>query len=163
MKRSVHDLLCDAIRNRQLVRFEYHGGLRTVEPHVFGLNSNGEEVLSGFQQYGFSRSHAPHHWKQFKVSEMESFEVLPKMFSGPRPGYHGDLHVKDVICSIREDGPPLEKESHGQEQRTFDIELEGPPKPGGLKPTRAARRPHPRSLSKWQRIRTEFVKEDELD
>ncbi len=38
--------ICEAIRNRCIVTFNYEGSTRMVEPHLFGVDSSGNETLS---------------------------------------------------------------------------------------------------------------------
>ncbi len=38
-----------AIRGRNLIRVNYPPGVRVVEPHTYGLNTDGNELLSVYQ------------------------------------------------------------------------------------------------------------------
>ena len=43
--------LCDAIRDRKIVKFhyDYDRGMRTVEPFCYGVSTSGNDVLRGYQ------------------------------------------------------------------------------------------------------------------
>ena len=75
--------ICNAIRNRQVLRLRYNGGDRMVEPHRYGCGSNGEEVLSAYQTAGYSERGQPQGWKLFKIQQIESlpyaFGFLPTL------------------------------------------------------------------------------------
>ena len=53
---EIRQQLCAAITRRSLVMFEYGVLIRVVEPHRFGINSAGHEMLSGWLRAGYSRS-----------------------------------------------------------------------------------------------------------
>ena len=55
--------LCSAIHRRSLVMFEYGDLIRVVEPHRFGVNSAGHEMLSGWLRAGYSRSDPAGGWR----------------------------------------------------------------------------------------------------
>jgi hypothetical protein len=75
-----YPVLCDAIRLRHVVRFLYHGGVREVEPYVYGRDANGRELLRAFQLRGASRSGETSGWKTFHVEDMASVAVTFEAF-----------------------------------------------------------------------------------
>jgi hypothetical protein len=81
-----YPVLCDAIRLRHVVRFLYHGGVREVEPYVYGRDADGNELLRGFQVRGASRSGEVAGWKMFHVEDMTSVAVTFEAFV-PRTPY----------------------------------------------------------------------------
>ena len=46
--------LLDAIDTKNVVELRYHGYARTVEPHAYGRDKNGDEILRCFQVSGGS-------------------------------------------------------------------------------------------------------------
>lgn len=97
----VNQALCSAIRSRELVRFYYNGGIRTVEPHCYGLSAAGPEPLRGYQIGGYSETGEPIGWKLFQVSKMSSLSVMDERFTGPRPSYNPDDSAMEVIfCQL---------------------------------------------------------------
>jgi hypothetical protein len=81
-----YPVLCDAIRLRHVVRFLYRGGLREVEPYVYGRDGSGIELLRGFQLRGVSRSGEAAGWKMFQVEDITSVAVTFEAFA-PRAAY----------------------------------------------------------------------------
>ncbi len=94
--------LCRAIRGRRLLRLNYHWGYRTVEPHAYGLNDNGHELLLVYQVAGASRSGKPQGWKHLRLDEIRELTVLDDTFPGPRPGYRHDDKALDrrIYCQL---------------------------------------------------------------
>jgi hypothetical protein len=89
-KSAVHEpnrLLLAAILDRQVVHLRYDWGHRVVEPHVYGLTQDGQELLRAFQTGGASESGRPFGWKLFRVDEIENVHLPGKHFKGPRRGY----------------------------------------------------------------------------
>jgi hypothetical protein len=42
------EVICEAIRGKNLLRFNYQSHDRIVEPHLLGQDSSGNEILSGY-------------------------------------------------------------------------------------------------------------------
>lgn len=110
--------LCGAIRRRSLVMFEYGDLIRVVEPHRFGINSAGHEMLSGWLRAGYSRSDPAGGWRNYLVRDVRALQVLDAPFAGTRPGYVApDLRMREVYCELdpgdavtRSDGPFIVQE-----------------------------------------------------
>lgn len=97
----MNQTMCEAINSRQVIRFNYKGGLRTVEPFCHGMSTAGNEVLRGYQTGGYSESGEPVEWKLFRVSEMSNLEMTDEHFSGIRPGYNPhDSAMTTVHCHV---------------------------------------------------------------
>jgi predicted DNA-binding transcriptional regulator YafY len=85
-------LLRQAIRDRRLVEFRYHGEHRSVEPYRLGLDG-GRLRLVGWQ----SRKG----WRSFHVDEMEELELTSRSFLQPREGYkRGDGAMDRILAEI---------------------------------------------------------------
>ena len=99
-------VICDAIRSRNLLQFYYAGdrvpGTRIVEPHQLGYTKAGNLALSAFYLSGASESGTGPNWKLYLLTEMSQEVVLPTSFSGPRPGYkpgpNGSL--SNILCEL---------------------------------------------------------------
>jgi hypothetical protein len=97
MNRSI----CEAIRDRAVVRFSYGGGSRTVEPHCHGMSSTGREVLRGYQTGGYSSSGNPVGWRLFEVAKISGFGPSGHTFLRARPGYNPrDQGIVSVHCHV---------------------------------------------------------------
>jgi hypothetical protein len=93
--------LCDAIKRRLLVMFEYGDLIRVVEPHRVGVNSAGHPMLSGWLRAGYSRSDPAGGWRNYLLADVRSFQVLAAPFAGPRPGYAlHDARMREVFCQL---------------------------------------------------------------
>ena len=91
----------NAIREKRLLAFHYHGGQRLVEPHTFGLDRWGEELLCGYQLEGISRSGNPAGWKFFHVAQMSQLRAEDQYFAEPRPEYRrGDGAFRQIIAEL---------------------------------------------------------------
>jgi hypothetical protein len=94
---ELREQLCGAIRRRSLVMFEYGDLIRVVEPHRFGVNSAGNEMLSG--------------WRNYLLHEVSALQVLDAPFAGARPGYAvHDPRMPQVFCELGSsvEGMPVE-------------------------------------------------------
>lgn len=78
--------IVNAIRKQNVVEFYYDGGLRTVEPHCYGLTTKGNEGLRAYQIDGYSSS-GKMGWKMYDLGKASNIEILEDTFSSPRPGY----------------------------------------------------------------------------
>ena len=86
----MESILATAITNWQRMQIWYDPGLRTIEPHTYGINMHDNELLRAYQLSGASKSGEQPHWKLFRVDRIESVTLLPENFDGPRDGYVRD-------------------------------------------------------------------------
>jgi hypothetical protein len=97
----MNSLVCQAIRERRVVRLHYDGGTRDVEPHCHGFSKDGNELLSGYQVSGFSRSGQRFGWKTFRLEEVRAMTLSGNVFAGPRPGYDpSDIKISHIHCRL---------------------------------------------------------------
>lgn len=89
--------ICDAIRDRAVLRFTYKGSVRTVEPHLLGYDSDGDLTLSAWQLSGGSGQN----WRDFHVAKLSGIARTGSHFSGPRPGYNpNDRTLDRIVCRL---------------------------------------------------------------
>jgi predicted DNA-binding transcriptional regulator YafY len=94
-------LVCQAIRERRVLRFYYDGGTRDVEPHCHGFSKDGNELLKGYQASGFSQSGERFGWKTFRLDLVRALIVSDAAFPGARPGYDpNDARIFEVHCRL---------------------------------------------------------------
>jgi hypothetical protein len=108
---ELREQLCAAIRRRSLVMFEYGDLIRVVEPHRFGINSAGHEMLSGWLRAGYSRSDPAGGWRNYLLSDVSALQVLDAPFAGTRPGYAAhDPRMRETYCELEsaEAATPME-------------------------------------------------------
>jgi hypothetical protein len=95
-----YPVICDAIRLKRVIRFEYHGGAREVEPYIYGRSSAGVALLRAFQLRGASRSGETAGWKMFQVADISSVSVTFEPFTA-RSGYDpNDTVITFVNCRV---------------------------------------------------------------
>jgi hypothetical protein len=94
-------LLCTAIRKQHVLAFQYNGGDRCAEPHLYGRARTGNELLLAWQLHGSSRSGRHVGWKLFKVNALTRLRCLPQRFAQARPDYDpNDNSVQRIFCRI---------------------------------------------------------------
>ncbi|TNC50156.1 WYL domain-containing protein [Rubellimicrobium rubrum] len=85
-------LLRQAIRDRRVIEFRYHGEHRTVEPYRLGLDG-GRLRLMGWQ--------ARKGWRSFYAHEMLDLELTERTFLDPREGYtRGDPRMDRILAEV---------------------------------------------------------------
>ena len=93
--------ICDAIDNLNLVSFHYDGYSRVVEPHTYGIKSDGRRALRAYQVRGGSESGEYVGWKIFHQDEMTAVAVLSESFSSARPKYkQRDSFFSTILCEL---------------------------------------------------------------
>lgn len=97
----MNQIFCDAIHNRNILNFTYHGYPRIVEIYAYGLSKEGNEVIRCYQIGGSSDSgHIPF-WRLFEVSEIKSLTVTREKFPSGRSGYRrGDRGMSRIYCEL---------------------------------------------------------------
>ena len=94
-------LVCKAIQERRVLRLYYDGGTRDVEPHCHGSGKEGQELLSGYQVSGFSRSGERFGWKTIRLDRVRALTVTDESFPGPRPGYNpANARISVIHCLL---------------------------------------------------------------
>jgi hypothetical protein len=125
---DIRQQLCAAIARRSLVMFEYGDLIRVVEPHRFGVNSAGHEMMSGWLRAGYSRSDPAGGWRNYLLTDVSALQVLDAPFAGTRPGYAAhDPRMREVFCELTPtaadapvEGPFIVREPMPQSQQHRD-------------------------------------------
>jgi len=96
----MNSVVCQAVEERRVLELRYHGYSRIVEPHVYGEDKNGHEVLRCFQLAGGSESGERAGWKLLKIKDALLVYLAETHFE-PRPEYQrNDKVVKTVYCEV---------------------------------------------------------------
>ena len=74
-------IIIEAIRDMKVLELRYHGYSRIVEPHAYGRDKDGDEILRCFQMSGGSESGERIGWKLLKVRDVFSAHLLKETFS----------------------------------------------------------------------------------
>lgn len=70
-----------AIKQRKVLELRYHGYSRIVEPHAYGRDKDGDEILRCYQTSGGSESGERAGWKLLKVREVFSLHLTNNRFT----------------------------------------------------------------------------------
>ena len=93
-------ILSQAIQQTKVLELRYHGYSRIVEPHAYGRDKVGDEILRCYQTSGGSESGERVGWKLLKVREAFSFHLTDTSFSG-RPEYkRNDKAMNHVFAQL---------------------------------------------------------------
>jgi hypothetical protein len=94
--------ICDAIRQRKLLQFQYHGKLRIVAPYCHGVSTRGTDVLRAIQVRGASGSGGFGMGKLWAVGEMIAPRVLEnEPFVPDDPNYNpNDSAMSEIHCCV---------------------------------------------------------------
>jgi hypothetical protein len=94
-------LICDAIRQRRRLLFDYDGLPRVVEPYCHGTNAHGSALLRAVQVGGSSSSGAFGFGKLWTVSKMTKVRASDELFTPDDPRYKpDDSTIVEVHCRI---------------------------------------------------------------
>ncbi len=94
----MNPLITQAIMEKIVLELRYHGYSRVVEPHAYGRDKNGDEILRCFQTSGGSESGERAGWKLLKVREVFSLHLIKDSFV-VRPEYRRNDKTMAYIFS----------------------------------------------------------------
>ena len=95
------EAVLNAIKEKRLLSFTYQGQRRVVEPHIYGRNAAGNDILTAWFVQGYSESLSVPGWRSYLVSEARDLVQLDEMFEHPRPGFNpSDPHFVQVYASL---------------------------------------------------------------
>ena len=79
-----------------LLTFIYEKETRVVEPHAYGRNREGQNVLLAYQTNGPKTG-----WHKFLESAMHEIRTVPDTFSPIRGGYvHDDPEIQETYLQL---------------------------------------------------------------
>ena len=91
--------IVEAIGNRRLLAFEYHGRTRVAEPHTFGLDRWGRSLLCAYQVECDDSPKTG--WRFFLVDRVTNARLDARRFALPRPEYRrGDGAFKSITAEL---------------------------------------------------------------
>jgi predicted DNA-binding transcriptional regulator YafY len=85
-KKTADELIRQALVERRVVQFKYHGYSRRVEPHALGRVTGDRPALLGWQVSGGSASEPPPGWRTFVLADIKSLKLMRPTFA-PRFDY----------------------------------------------------------------------------
>ena len=92
--------ISDAMATLQLLELRYHGYARIVEPHAYGRDKSGDEILRCYQISGGSESGERTGWKLLKVADAYSLNVLKDAFQARLEYKRNDKAMEYIFCQL---------------------------------------------------------------
>ena len=94
-------VICEAIRKRVLLEFEYHGKHRVVAPYCHGTSSRGVTLLRAAQVRGLSSSGGYGFGKLWVVSDIVGPRMLDETFTPDDATYNPeDTAMRHIHCRV---------------------------------------------------------------
>lgn len=92
----MNELIVEAIKNKQRLRFLYHDRERIAEPQCYGISTKGKEILRVYQISGGAQREP-----LFEVGKMESLTLLNEYFTDTGPNYkRNDSAMKEIFAEL---------------------------------------------------------------
>ena len=82
--------IAEAIRNRLVLTFSYHGHHRVVQPHTYGIDGKGHMALRAYQIGGTSDSGRIPAWRIFHEEYILSLSTTGAKFASAAPDHVAD-------------------------------------------------------------------------
>lgn len=76
----MNSTIAQSIFENRVLELRYHGYFRIVEPHAYGRDKDGDEIVRCFQTSGGSESGEKAGWKLLKVREVFSLHLTKDRF-----------------------------------------------------------------------------------
>jgi hypothetical protein len=93
--------ICQAIRERRLLEFEYEGRHRIVAPYCHGRSRTGQESLRAVQIAGETRSGGFGYGKLWSVAKMSRVSPSMTPFVADDPDYNpDDTAMVEIHCRV---------------------------------------------------------------
>lgn len=101
-------LIFEAIEHSHLLQFKYEGFFRIIEPHMYGSDAAGVDLVCGYQIAGTDGFGRQNGWHKFELAKISDLTCLPTKYPGPRPPYKlGSQTFKRIYCQAT--SPSLER------------------------------------------------------
>ena len=84
------NIITNAIKEKQIIEFDYDGYHRVAEPHVYGTVDKKHELLV-YQIAGRSSSGRLPDWRRMKLKKITNLMFSEQYFAGKR-GYPSGIH-----------------------------------------------------------------------
>ena len=93
---NIKESICDAIKNKQRIQFEYNNKIRVGEPQCCGLTKADHDAVRVYLIAGGSRAE-----QLFTLSKFKNFKLLNDFFVKPGPNYkQDDSAMKIIYCQL---------------------------------------------------------------
>ena len=98
---TTEEIICNAIKNRTVIQFDYEGHQRIVEPFTLGYHKDtGNLVFSAYRVGGYTKSHSEPPWRLYKVNQMSEIGITNQKAATFRSDYNpNDSRMSQIICT----------------------------------------------------------------
>ena len=96
----MNPVITQAITENTTLELRYHGYSRIVEPHAYGRDKEGDEILRCFQTSGGSESGERAGWKLLKVREVFSLHLTKETFTSRAEYRRNDKAMAYVFSQL---------------------------------------------------------------
>jgi hypothetical protein len=94
----MNPVLLRAIGARKIMLIDYEGHCRVIEPHTYGADANGRELLRAYQPDPRSPVRG---WHLFDLTRSGRLIATRLVFCQPRPGYsRGDDAMAHIFAEL---------------------------------------------------------------
>jgi hypothetical protein len=88
-----------AIENQLLLKVNYNGGNRVIEPHCFGLANTNNRLLRAYQTSGYAKTRK-HGWKLLDLKKIKSCEIQTENFRQRLDYKRNDKDMKLIYSQL---------------------------------------------------------------
>jgi hypothetical protein len=93
---AVKDSICEAIRRRLRIQFDYNNKPRKAEPQCCGMSSKGNVIVRAYLLEGGSRPE-----QLFDVEKISNLQLLEENFYSPGPNFkRNDSAMIKIFCQL---------------------------------------------------------------
>ncbi len=96
----MNSLIFESVNKQRCMELRYHGYSRVVEPHAYGRDKGGDEVLRCYQTSGGSVSGERAGWKLLKVCDVYSLHLLKEVFIARKDYKKGDKAMEYIFAQL---------------------------------------------------------------
>ncbi len=93
-------IIIQSIREKMLLELRYSGFSRLVEPHAYGRDKDGDEILRCYQVSGGSTSGEKVGWKLLKTRDIYSLHLLKDKFQMQKAYKRNDKAMSYIFEQI---------------------------------------------------------------
>ncbi len=95
----MEDVICQAIKEKRLLELHSDGHAYQVAPHVYGIDTGGDELLTCYQVWGGS-SGEPAQWRTLRLAEISQVTLMSKRFAPHPERQRMDGAIARVFCQV---------------------------------------------------------------
>lgn len=100
IKLIMNSTIAQSIAQNRVLELRYHGYSRIVEPHAYGRDKDGDEILRCFQTSGGSESGEKVGWKLLKVRDVFSLHLTRDTFLTRREYRRNDKAMAYIFSQL---------------------------------------------------------------